>query len=592
MKKYILLCLALLALCLSGCGAAEKDASLLFVIEEGTGFTVTNNAQRVQPGEDAVFLLQLEKGYALVGTDYRGNYAISEREEGTELRLRDARYPARVRLQLAYKKGQIRYEANGGAGAAGETSVVKSYSLTNHRRANTALGTELFARNGYTLVSWNTAPDGSGTRVGLGSRVTLAGGELALYAQWAKWSAESDFRWTEEDGGAVITEHLGADARVVIPASLGALPVRTIAEGAFRDCAASSVILPPGLKRLEDGAFTRCALRELTMFDDLADFSDESFVDCGALQTLYINAKEAPYGYVYRKESCYADKVDLLILNRGRRKLVFYAGCSIWYNLDGSQASKTLGEDFVIANLGLNGTACSAVQLQIIAACLEEGDVLFHTPELSSRMQLMVLHDMREDDSNLWCGLENNYDLFALVDLRTVGGVFDSFCHYLSLKDKRTDYNQFFSDDYRTPYVDQYGCIPFYRSVHAKKLGDIVNLRPELLTDENLATLREYYAMLQGLGTKIYVSSACLNVDALPEGQAETIEELDARFREAVASMGATPISRQTDYLYHNEDFYDTNYHLLSESAKRNTALWLRDLGAALKADGLWEGEA
>lgn len=226
------------------------------------------------------------------------------------------------------------------------------------------------------------------------------------------------------------------------------------------------------------------------------------------------------------------------------------------------------------------------------AAFLEPGDVLFHTPELSSRMQLMVLHDMREDDSSLWCGLENNYDLFALVDLRTVGGVFDSLCHYLSLKDKRTDYQQFFSDDYRTPYVDQYGCIPFYRSMPGKRLGDIVNLNIELLTDESLSTLRDYYAMLRSLGVRIYVSSACLNLDALPEGQKASIAEVDARFREAVAAMGATPISRQEDYLYHNEDFYDTNYHLLSEPAKRNTELWLRDLCAALRRDGLWEGDA
>ena len=45
---------------------------------------------------------------------------------------------------------------------------------------------------------------------------------------------------------------------------------------------------------------------------------------------------------------------------------------------------------------------------------------------------------------------------------------------------------------------------------------------------------------------------------------------------------GPVLISRLADYLYRNEDFYDTNYHLRSEAAARNTALWIRDLKAAM----------
>jgi hypothetical protein len=180
-----------------------------------------------------------------------------------------------------------------------------------------------------------------------------------------------------------------------------------------------------------------------------------------------------------------------------------------------------------------------------------------------------------------------------MVDLRTVDGVLDSFCHYLSLKNKRTDYYQFFSDDYRTPYIDQYGCIPFYRSTRAEKLGDKVRVRPELLTAESLETLGEYYAMLQDRGVRVYVSCACLNLDALPEGEEEKIPEADAVFRQTIAAMpGVTLISRQEDYLYRGEDFYDTNYHLLSEPAKRNTERWMRDLEAQMILDGLWKKEA
>ncbi len=168
----------------------------------------------------------------------------------------------------------------------------------------------------------------------------------------------------------------------------------------------------------------------------------------------------------------------------------------------------------------------------------------------------------------------------------------DSLCHYLSLKDKRTDYFQFYSDDYRTPYIDQFGCIPFYRSTHSGKLADKVFVKPELLTGESLQTLREYYDMLAERGVRIYVSCACLDLDSLPEGDAEKIPEADELFRQSLLAMGVTPISHQEDYLFRAEEFYDTNYHLLSEPAKRNTAVWMRDLKAQMILDGLWKEEA
>ena len=55
---------------------------------------------------------------------------------------------------------------------------------------------------------------------------------------------------------------------------------------------------------------------------------------------------------------------------------------------------------------------------------------------------------------------------------------------------------------------------------------------------------------------------------------------------------GVTPISHQGDYLYRLEEFYDSNYHLLSEPAKQNTELWMQDLETQMVLDGLWEAKA
>ena len=581
LKKTLLELITFLLLLSCQTNAFAKEARILVFIEEGEGFIVEQNGLRILPGEDAVFTLTLNRSMTLTGADYPGETDIKTQGRTVTLTLRAVAYPIRVRLILSTKYCIVTYDGNGGRTDSGAASLEKRYSLSVHPRPNTEAGQNLFRQEGYTLIDWNTRSDGMGKRIGLGSRVTPVNGQMKLYAQWAKWSDEKNFHWTVDGEGVTITGYHGQDETLVIPTLLDGRPVRILASGAFPGCGAKEIILPELLKTVENGAFQDCALTELTLFDNIETISDEAFVRCEKLRTLRINAVEPPYGYVFRKESVYADKVELLIKAQGKKKLVFYGGCSMWYNLDAIQMEKRFGEEYAIINMGLNGTASSAVQMQIMAPYLESGDILFHTPELSSRPQLMIETAMGDNDSSLWAGIENNYDLFSLVDLRQVGGAFSSLSHYLGLKDKRTDYQQYFSDDYRTPYMDSYGSIPFYRSGTQKNLDltDKVRLNPDFLSPDALKTLNEYYDLLAGRGVKIVVSYACVNMDAVPEEQRDSVEAMDSAFRSAISSMtGPALISHLQDYLFQNTDCYDTNYHLCSQPAQRNTERWLSDL--------------
>ncbi len=582
MCKRVMFLLILLLLIQMYPTLAQEEEILVF-IETGNGFTVEENGLRIRSGEDAVFAVRMDRGVILTGTDYQGETGIETHDRDITLTLRAVQFPTRVRLSVSTKNCTVTYDANGGIHRNGtETTVEKRYSLSTHLRPNTE--TNLFVKEGCTLLCWNTRSDGKGERVGLGSRVTPVNGQAKLFAQWAPWANEKDFDWSGEEE-ATITGYHGQDEVLVIPALLGGKPVKAIADGAFADCQAHEIVLPDTLRNVENGAFRNCALSSLTLFDNIESISDAAFPDCSDLQTLYINAVEAPYGYIFRKESVYADKVELLIAAQGRKKLVFYGGCSMWYNLDAIQADRLYGAEYTIINMGLNGTVSSAVQLQIMEHFLEKEDVLFHTPEISSRLQLMIFTDMTDNDSSFWCGLENNYDLFALVDMRTVGGILDSLCHYLSMKDKRTDYLQFFSDDYRTPYIDRYGSVPFYRSGTGKnlELSDKVLLDPERVSWDALDTLAEYYDWLTSRGVTVLVSHACVNMDAVPEEQRDNVSLVDRMFSERIETVpGVRVISQLSDYLYQNSDFYDTNYHLNSEPAKKNTAKWMEDLRKAL----------
>lgn len=593
MKKVFLAALCLFCLLpLTGCRGREAPDTVLVFLEEVHGCTVEDNGQQIVVGEDAVFTLQLDRGWSLSETDYPGRFDISVSDRTATLTLHEVQYPARVHLRLASRYCTVTYLANGGQSVkGGPLQQSKTYDLTYHPRPNTALGTDLFVREGYTLTGWNTRSDGSGDAVGLGSRVSAPDGAVSLYAQWAQWSGAADFTWERTEEGITVTGYHGADGTVVIPELLDGDPVTAVAEGAFSGCAAGEVVFPPSMRDIAPGAFRDCAIQAVTLFDSIRSIGDGSFENCPNLRTLRLNAAEAPFGYSWRKESCYADKVDRLILTQGQKRAVFYGGCSMWYNLDGFQAQQALGDGYAVVNLGLNGTVNSPVQMQILGAFLQDGDILIHTPELSSRQQLLIRTAMGEQDDKLWCGIENNYDLFTLVDLTTVDGVFDSLCHYLSLKNTRTSYTQYYRDDLNQPYLDPFGGIPFFRSGTEDDLPDLVCLDPAFIDTEAMERLGDYYAWFQSQGARVYVSCACVNLDAVPEEQRGNAALLDGLLRQAVGQMeGVVLISSVGDYLYQSSDFFDTNYHLVTQAAKENTALWLRDLRAQMERDGVWEG--
>ena len=73
---------------------------------------------------------------------------------------------------------QIVFGVNGGSGSAATLSGVSGSMVT-------LPGSSSLLKSGYTLTSWNTATNGSGTSYALGQSVTLST-SLTLYAQWKK----------------------------------------------------------------------------------------------------------------------------------------------------------------------------------------------------------------------------------------------------------------------------------------------------------------------------------------------------------------------------------------------------------------------
>ena len=73
----------------------------------------------------------------------------------------------------------VTYDANGGTPTQAKTAAcITGASVTLHSGAG-------YARNGYRLTGWNTAPNGSGTAYALGALVADFGADTTLYAVWA-----------------------------------------------------------------------------------------------------------------------------------------------------------------------------------------------------------------------------------------------------------------------------------------------------------------------------------------------------------------------------------------------------------------------
>ncbi len=195
----------------------------------------------------------------------------------------------------------INYDANGGETIDGEPNfiidTIEQFGFINPITVN---GSWYLKREGYTLSSYNTRPDGSGVRVGIGSKASRSlfdsENKLTLYAQWEKWSDLSIFAYSEDNSGVIIDKYIGNATKVVIPNIISNQKVTRIKEGAFTDCMnLELVIFNEDLQIIDEFAFNNCPnLNTIQIYSSLVKAHSNSFNHCDLLETCYINANSLP----------------------------------------------------------------------------------------------------------------------------------------------------------------------------------------------------------------------------------------------------------------------------------------------------------
>lgn len=554
------------------------------VIEDGQDYAAQKRVQKVKRNNDLTFQISLFNGCMIASSDYE-NYSLEQSESIAFLTLHNVRYSTVVRLQTAYE--YVIYDGNGGNSIEGEETRVKVPCFTGHLNMNTALGTELFTREGYVLTGWNTQSDGFGVHIGLGSRTERKKG-LTLYAEWAKSSPIEDFSYEIIDGTVAITEYRGEDETCVIPEKIEGYKVRKIKQYAFQGNAFETLVLPSTLIEIEKNAFCNAFIKEIYCYDTLVSVQNDSFSSCNGLTTLHINAGQAPvYSGTYY--DTFTDKFDRLSAIKEEKKIVLFSGSSARFGYD-SPRLKEAFPTYDVMNMGVYAYTNALPQLEMIKTCMKEGDILLEAPEFDAIPQQFCTTN--EMDKHLFCMVESNYDLFALLDLKNYKNVFSSFGLYLSEKSLLEEKSYHLS----AKNFDEDGNEMGYETYN--EYGDFIFKRPNGEKEEMLKYIRTDYtinafpkSVIQSLnnallpfiqmGIKVYVSYAPRNISSLTE---ESTLKARWELHQYLSEQLVAPlISDIEDYLYSAIYFYEIDNHLSDEGVQIRTDKIIKDLKEVLK---------
>jgi len=598
-KKYILL--FAFSFLLSSCNQEiipydDKDDEVTVIVVENEHCELLSNDKSTsnlsvatfKKGENVTFSIRAEENYKLASINYENSSIYKQSEESNIyfFELYEVKNSFRCNLNLQYvnpdsivwQEHTITYNPNGGE--LTKTTNKGTYNVAHHPRPNVSIGTNIMKRAGYNLIGWNSKADLSGTHVGLGSRyIDEINMDFTLYAEWSKYTEPSHFSIEKISETTVgIKEYLNDEEEVSIPQIIDGKNVIKISTGAFKNKTAKKIIFPKTIETVEESAFENCVFKEIYLYDNIVNIGDSSFKNNENFATVHINAIEKPRFARAYKHAPYADKIDLLYMNRNKKKIIIQGGSGAYYNLDACYLKEKY-PDYEPINVAINGWFNGVMQFEIVNKFLNKDDVFLHCVESCGDYQLMKKIDMGEydeiqgNDYRYFSCLELNYDLISYADIRKVSSFFDTFKMFNDGRESlpATSYKDF------TRYADNRGDFSKDEKLRQKltphENGAISNegkIDLECYSALSLSKLSTYYENMVNLGIKVFFLYCPLNRNSLTE------EELNEEHINAFTSGLVNGLSTYANFLYDfNEILYDVTYFSDSD--------WHLDYGSALK---------
>lgn len=150
------------------------------------------------------------------------------------------------------------------------------------------------------------------------------------------------------------------------------------------------------------------------MYDDISRISDHAFTGCGQFQTLHINAILPPV-YSGNYFDTFQDKYDRLLQLKDRKKIVLFSGSSTRFGYDSAMIDEAF-EEYEVVNMGVFAYTPALPQLYLILDCMQEGDILLHSPEFDASNRQFC--EQKSLDYATFAMMESDYDAFARLDIR------------------------------------------------------------------------------------------------------------------------------------------------------------------------------
>lgn len=621
---------------LAGCGSKtpgviDKPSSQMTVTltQDAQHYAVTSqNPVKTEKNQQVRFDLTMKSGFCVDEVTYRGERMeaniINKQDGSTTVIISNISYSVALQLTCNTYDTHIAYYPNGGSYRLdGDSSMpyIVGCDLTHRLRPNTALGNDVLVRQGYVLNGWNTEPDGTGERVGLGSRATVTqGATTALYAQWEVATAQTEFDYQVNDGKATVTKYKGTQQRVVVPEELQGSPVVEIGAQAFGGNI-QEVVLPSTVKTIKPQAFDDCRIHDLYLYDNITSISDAIFNDCENFTSLHFNAFWLPR---HGKNDLYseinlADKYDILMLNADKNKVIIFGGSGAYISVDTKQMELDLqeeGEDYVCINMAVNGWFNGAAQFDMMMPFLHEGDIFIHVPESSSQFTFMyevsMLAETYKFDYNklrLYYCLESNLDLISLIDYHHVTDLLNGFSQFnlerVPMKSKAyTDYlteinllGTIYQRD--MGYIDDRGGwnLPRIAQGNSMDSGEADMVPEYIIKKEAHERLNAYYDAMTEKGVIVALMPAPINRNTLQKRLDGSLSDsnndylfygrpwdipldydslLDwaSDYDLALSQyLHATILSSIVNVMYLQSDFFDADYHLSDDKVPVYTRL-------------------
>jgi hypothetical protein len=457
----------------------------------------------------------------------------------------------------------LTYHANGGQFKNGFDGT-DTFSAVFFLNPTTLHENGYFARDGYTLVGYNTKEDGTGEYVSLGSKVNSYGkGAIDLFCVWEENTSADQFTYAKENGGISIVRYNGSAETVTIPETIEGQAVIKISTDAFLNSdTIKKIVVAKSVKIIARNAFNHCsALENIVIFDQaIRKMADDCFKDCTAV--LHINSV---YELTDQWFTRGAAKFDRLTWAKNKKKIIIVGGSGSLYGFNSAVLDETFGDEYEIVNLGENANITSVMYFDIIEEFITEGDIILWCPEASAQAL-----GSSKCHTRFWEYRKADYGFMQYLNLSYYSNIFSAYadnCAELAVSK--------FKDFDRIPsYYSKYGDDLTDR----KSKGELYSYSFSAAPSAKGA-LTELFNNIHAKGGTIFFSFA-----AMQESGAESVDKshVNAYEKRITDLPGVISISEYENCIYEDKYFYDSMWHMTDEGAILRTERVAQDLLRAL----------